>query len=644
MKKLLLFTFCIINLTLIDAQKHEFLEPPKFNDADLSKKKSTLDENAPAEILYRSVHFMIDASTGNLHKNYFYRIKIYNKDKAEDWLNLEIPLYQGSGSEQELLNKMKAFTYNLENGAAVATKVDKSSKYKSKESKYVQMTKFAFPNVKDGSVIEYQYEVISPFLFRIPEILIEMDTPSLYTEYVLDNPLNISYNINYTGSLDPKYRIAEEKTLYGTQYRTYRFAYENLKGFKTEKFVKNDRNYRTKISAEVHSTNFKELKLYSSSWEQIMKRLYENEDFGGELKKSKLAKENMPAGISDLKEESQKADAIFKYVQKTFTWNNDRGIYTEDGIKKLLETKTGNGAEINLFLVMMLREAGIKADPLLISTVSNGVINIASPNVSNMNFVIAAVDTKEGYHLYDATSKQSSVDQLPPQDWNQFGILLSKEKVKQLQMTNAKPSFTYLTANAKINGDGSISGTYSDKDTGGYAMFAKENYDDNAEKYKKQYKENFAIDFTGIDSKVLENGDFESTMNFSSDNLIDKIGKKMIINPMLFLNKNSNEFDQTEERKYTIDFISPYVRTKKIVLEIPEGYAIEEMPKNKKIVTDDKEIEYSYVAEQKGNKIEIVSTTKVASADYPKDYYPAFKQIWGVASKQENQVISLIKK
>jgi hypothetical protein len=48
-------------------------------------------------------------------------------------------------------------------------------------------------------------------------------------------------------------------------------------------------------------------------------------------------------------------------------------------------------------------------------------------------------------------------------------------------------------------------------------------------------------------------------------------------------------------------------------LEIPEGYVIEEMPKNKKIVTEDKEIEYSYIAEQKGNKMEIISTTKVKS-------------------------------
>lgn len=642
MQKIILIVFSFITFTFVKSQKHEFLNPPKFNDADLSKQKSALDENAPAEILYKSVHFNIDYSRITLQKTIFYRVKIYDKDKAEDWLNLEVPLYQ-SGSDQETLSKMKAYTYNLENGNVVTTKVDKSSKYKSKENKYVSITKFAFPNVKNGSVLEYQYEVTSPFLFAIPEILIESDTPSMYTEYVLDTPSNIAYNVNYTGSLNPKHRHVEEKMMYGINYRTYRFGYENLKGFKTEKFIKNDRNYRTKISAELNSTNFKELKLYSSSWDQIKKRLYENEDFGGELKKTRLAKDNMPAGISNLNE-NEKAEAIFKYVQKTFTWNKYSGVKTEDGIKKMLETKTGNAAEINLFLVMLFREAGINADPVAISTVGNGVINLTSPNVSNFNFVLAAVKINDQYHLYDATTKQSSMDMLPPRDWNQFGILLSKDKVQQLTMVNSKPSFNYLTAVAKINENGSVSGTYSDKDTGSYAMFAKENYDDNMEKYKKQYKDNYAIDFTNIESKVLENGDFESTMNFSSDNLIDRVGKKIIINPMLFLNKNSNEFDQAETRRFPIDFISAYTKTKKITFEIPEGYVIEEMPKSKKIVTDDKEIEYSYVAEHKGNKLEVTSTIKVLSPDYPKEYYPAFKQIWGTASKSENQVISLIKK
>ncbi|SDI22138.1 DUF3857 domain-containing protein [Chryseobacterium jejuense] len=643
MKKIILLLVCSANVMMIKAQKHEFLDPPKFSDADLSKPKSLIDENAPAEILYRSVHFMVDAGSGEFSKKYFYRIKIYDKDKAEDWLNLEIPLYESGGS-RETLGKFKAFTYNLENGKTVPLKVEKSSQYKSQESKYVNVNKFAFPNVKNGSVLEYQYEILSPFIYMIPEILIETNIPSLYTEYVFDAPISVSYNINYTGALAPKYRMVDEKSFASGQYKVYRFGYENVKGFKTEKFVRNDRNFRTKISGELHSTYFRELKLYSSSWDQISKSLYESEGFGDELKKTRLAKDNMPAGVMTMKSDLEKANAIFSYVQKTFTWNKRRGIYTDDGIKKMLETKTGNSAEINLFLVMLLREAGLKADPMVISTVDNGLINLASPNVSNMNNVLATVDISGNYHTYDATSKQSSMDELPLRDWNQFGILLTKTKAVQIQLQNMKKSSTFLTVDAKLNDDGSISGSYSDKDTGTFAMYVKDSYDENPEKYKKQYKENYSIDFTGIDSKVLDNGAFESTMKFSSSNLIDRVGKKLIINPMLFLSKTSNEFDQTEARKYPIDFGAPTTKIKKVTLEIPEGYTIEELPKNKKIVTDDKQIEYSYMFEQKGNKLEITSTTKVASADYPKEYYPVFKQIWGVASKHENQVISLIKK
>ncbi|BAP30766.1 uncharacterized protein CHSO_1729 [Chryseobacterium sp. StRB126] len=643
MKKIILLLVCSANVMMIKAQKHEFLNPPKFSDADLSKPKSLLDENAPAEILYKSVHYKVDGATGYLNKKYFYRVKVYDKDKAEDWLNLEVPLYQ-SGADKETLGKFKAFTYNLEGGNVVPTKVEKSSQYKSKESKYVNVTKFAFSNVKNGSVLEYQYEVTSPFLYIIPEFLIETDTPSLYTEYVLDSPLNISYNINYTGVLAPKHRMIEERNIYGSQYKTYRFGYENIEGFKTEKFVRNDRNYRTKISAELNSTNFRELKLYSSSWNQIGKRLYENEDFGEELNKTRLVRDNMPAGILEMETDLEKANAIFSYVQKTFTWNKDKGIYTDGGIRKMLDTKTGNAAEINLFLVMLLREAGIKADPLLISTVENGMINLTSPNVSNMNFILASISLGGVYHIYDATSKQSAMDELPLRDWNQYGILLAKNKAEQIQMKNIKPSSTLLTVDAKINDDGSISGSYTDRDTGTFAMYVKDSYDENPEKYKKQYKENYSIDFTGIDSKVLDNGAFESTMKFSSSNLIDRVGKKIIINPMLFLSKTSNEFDQTESRKYPIDFGAPTTKVKKVTLEIPEGYTIEELPKNKRIVTDDKQIEYSYMIEQKGNKLEVTSTTKISSADYPKEYYPAFKQIWGVASKHENQVISLVKK
>ncbi len=639
-----IFSILCINSTLF-AQNQQFLKMPKFNKDDLKKEKSEIDPNASAELLYRSIHYQIDNRTGNLIKEYTYRVKIYEKDKSEDWHNLEVSLYDNNSGDREFLMNMKALVYNLEGDNVIETKVDKSSKFKSKENKYSTINKYAFPNIKNGSIIEYHYEVSSPFSYEIPLIYIELDIPSVYTEYVFDTPVQMAYSVDFTGSLTPKYRIVKEDIIYGSQHKTYRFGYDNLKGFKTEKYVNNNDNYRTKIRAELHSTYFGDnLKMYTSTWEDIRKKLWDHDDFGSQYKKDRLVKELLPVGILDEKDDLSKANKILDYVKTNFTWNYNNGIYAENGIKDVIKNKTGNDADLNLMLTAMFRSANITAYPILISTVRNGNLNLAFPNIGNFNYVVVGAEINKRFYLFDATSKQSQANLLPSRVWNNSGLLVKDDKAEVITMFNAKMSYgTHLTK-AKINDDGTISGTYEDKDAGLLALNAKENYDENPDKYKKQYKESYAIDFSDINSAVLSNGDFESKMKFSSNNLIDNVGKKKIFNPLLFLNQSSNDFNDTEERKYMINFVSPYTRTKKVEIEIPEGYTVADLPKSKKITTDDKEISYSYVVENKDNKITVTSEVKIASADYPKEYYPAFKQIWKVISDSESQVMSLIKK
>lgn len=641
MKKILLLVL-LSTVNFLIAQKQEFLKIPSFNEADLSKTQSSIDPEAPAEYLHRSAHIYLNHNTGFLEMKFFGRLKIYDKDKAENWLNIEVPLWDING-KRETLDKMKAVTYNLENGKAVTTKVDRSSKYKSKENDKVNVEKFAFPNVKNGSIIEYDYTIGSPYFSLVPPILIEQSIPSQYTEYVLEYPLNVSYNLNYTGELTPKYSMNKDMPLYGSEYRTIRMGFENIKGFKSEKFTKNDNNFKTKISAELNSTNFGGLKKYALTWNDIKERLMKEDEFGGELKKTKLVRELLPASLKNTESKLEKANIIFDYVKSTYTWNGILSIWTKDGIKKLLETKVGNSSEINLLLVMMFREAGLEADPMVISTVQNGVLNHTSPNINQLNNVIAVTYFDNMKLLYDATSKQSSVNNLPPRDWNEFGVLLAN-KPDVLQLVNVNESINNLTINAKLTDNGSISGTYSDRDTGAYAMYAKSAYDENPDKYKKQYKDDYSLDFTNINSKVNADDSFESTMSFNTENGVDKIGKKMIFNPLFFMYKNNNEFDQKTERRFPISFLSPYTKEKKVTIEIPEGYVVSELPKSKKIVTEDREIQYSYVAEQKQNKVTITSLVKVGSSTYPKEYYPAFKQIWDNILKSENQLISIEKK
>lgn len=645
MKQVITLTLLLFINSLFFAQKQQFLKMPKFDKEDLKKEKSAIDPKAPAELLYRSIHFRIDNSNGSLIKTYAYRVKIYDKDKTEDWHNLEVSLYDNNSGDREILNNMKALVYNLEGDNVVETKVDKSSKFKSKENKYYTVNKFAFPNIKNGSIIEYQYEITSPFAYEVPLTYIELDIPSVYTEYVLDTPIQISYSVDFTGSQFPKYKIIKEDILYGSNHKTYRFGYDNLSGFKTEKYVKNNDNYRTKIRAEVHSTYFgNDLKMYTSTWEDIRKKLWDHEDFGSQYKKDRLVKDIIPANINEEKDELAKANKILDLVKTNYTWNGNNGIYAENGIRDLIKLKIGNDADINLTLLSMFRSANITSYPILISTVRNGLVNLTFPNVGNFNYVIVGAEINKRFYLFDATSKQSQANLLPSRVWNDNGLLVKDDKAEVITLLNAKMSYANQSLKAKFNEDGTIGGRYIDRDAGLLALNAKESYDENPDKYKKQYKDVFSLDFSDITSTVLNNGDFESKMSFTSNNLIDNVGKKKIFNPLLFLNQSGNDFNETEERKYMINFVSPYTRIKKVEIEIPEGYTIVDLPKSKKITTDDKEISYSYIVENKDNKIMVTSEVKIASADYPKEYYPAFKQIWKVISDSESQVMSLIKK
>jgi hypothetical protein len=85
---------------------------------------------------------------------YHVRIKILNK-KGLDYANIKIR-YPTSNKLIDVIN-IRAQTYNLDaTGNIVETKVEKSAIYDKKINKRYAEKIFAFPDVKEGSVIEYE--------------------------------------------------------------------------------------------------------------------------------------------------------------------------------------------------------------------------------------------------------------------------------------------------------------------------------------------------------------------------------------------------------------------------------------------------------------------------------------------------------
>lgn len=619
------------------SQNHAFLSYPKFEESDLKKSNSLIEKNAPAEILYNSISYKISENL-KIEKRYFSKIKIYDKKNSEEWLNIEIPI-----TKEEDLSDFEVNIYNYSNNKVEKTTINKKDQLKENLVKGLKIYKLAIPNVLDGSVIEYHYKLETNNGTNLTYYL-QYNIPVVYEEYNLEYPDSVTYLFNNTGIyIKPVHEVSVMEDHLGVAYKVFRYGYKDMKSTQSELFLKDSGRYRAKIKPELKKYSTKYFTYDSAeNWDKVANRLYNNDNFGGFLKGN--SKDIIPENIKTFYDPLERANKIFEFVKTNYRWNKEYGFIASQNLRQVVKTKSGNAADINLLLIALFRNAGLNADPLLISTVDNGILNILSPNLNDINLVLASVKINEQTYFYDATSFNSKVNILPERDWNDFGVLLERDKGTHLSFSNTNISKKDLIIKANIDTEHSeINGTFSKKESGLYAIKSYDEYDINKDKYNQSFKTELGMSLRDVESKLYDNGDFESQMKFTSNNLMDVVGNKIILNPLLFLNTGNETFDQKEERKNQIDFISAFTREKRVEINIPDGYKVSDIPKPRKITTDDKEISYMYNMEVLNNKLVVTSKVDILSQNYPKEYYPFFKQVWKIISESESQVISLIK-
>ena len=128
----------------------------------------------------------------------------------------------------------------------------------------------------------------------------------------------------------------------------------------------------------------------------------------------------------------QKMKTIYKYVQDNMAWNEYLGIWAFDGVKSAWKDKKGTVGEINLILVNLLRDADLKAHPILVSTHDNGVVNTSdagtlyAPGYYQFNKVMAYVEVNDKVYVLDATQKQTPAHLLPPDVLATEGLVIEK--------------------------------------------------------------------------------------------------------------------------------------------------------------------------------------------------------------------------
>ena len=643
-KKISIIAF-MISIQFNFSQEIEF---GKVSKEELLEESYVQDPSADAVVLYKYQNTYLLSTNGNVEllTDIHERVKIYNKE-GFDYATHEVDLFK-SGSDKEIVTKIKAYTYNIENGKIVETTLDKDQIFKNEVSYNYDQTKFTMPNVKEGSVIEYKYTIRSPFFFSIDEFRFQYDIPIKKIEAEIRTPEGYRFNKTNKGYVGffPKVETKRDNRI-GMNVVSTKYFLNNVPALKDESYVDNINNYRAGVMFELVSVEFPGYyKSYSRSWGDVAKTIGNSDDYKNKLDKTNSFKDELEELLSGKTDEVEKMELIFKYVKDNIKWNGIDGKGFYYGIKKALKEKKGNAGDINLTLVAMLRDAGVKANPVVISTKDN--IIPFFPTVDRLNYVIAYAEIGDKKYFMDATDEFSDINLLPVKDYNWKGIYIDNNNMiwKEIDIQSPEPAISQYSITANLNEEGEVKGHLIARHTnhGAYKF---------REAYKKADEENFIINleekYNNIEISNYEvknadtyNGYVSESFDYYQETGADIIDNKIYIHPMSFLRLEENPF-KLDERKFPIDFGHPFSQKAMVTIEIPDGYTLESQPDPIYVKIPDDLGEFKFMPKVVGNKIQLLVNFEINNAQIYTDHYLFLKEFFNQMIIKENEQIVLTK-
>lgn len=641
----------VLGTSKVNAQNYEL---GTVTIAELQEKSNAKDTAAPAAILFKKgrTFFTYTQGKGIVANNvYEFRIKIYRKEGLK-WANHEVSYYVGyENLSDDTVNFSNAATYNLENGQIVKTKLNSEGRFKSKINKYWNQATITLPNVKVGSVIEFKYVLKSENIVKLPDFDFQYNIPVNYFEYKTEIPEFFIYKSLLVGTskIETNAEIVLSSQVFASGYKQINSFYtsKDIPALTEEGFVDNINNYKGAIQNELERERYpdKPVVNYTNTWEGVATSIYKNKDFGEELKQKDYF-------AADLKEILQKTDSkkerlslIFQFVQSRMNWTGKKGYLVDKGVKKAFEEKSGNVAEINFILISMLKTAGIEANPVLVSTVENGVP--VFPNRTVFNYVIGAAEIEGQKILVDASNKFTTPNILPLNVLNWKGRLIkedgSSQEIDLIPKITSKENYTIT---ASINPDlGEIDGRLRSKKTDYEALrFREINANNNENSYLEKLENDLGkieIEDYKIENKI---GDLskpvQEEFNFKASNSYDIIGGKIFLRPVLFFTDVTNPFKQ-EKRQMPIYFGYPGQETYNVFLDIPNGFVVESLPKPIRIVTENRDASYTMNMTSEENKVHIQVVKEINKYIFATDDYDMLKDFFQNIIVSQNEKIVL---
>ncbi|WP_456437622.1 DUF3857 domain-containing protein [Psychroserpens sp.] len=621
---------------------------------DLEQNTYSKDTTARALVIYEKGNSFVDKNSFKLNTEITQKLKIFNRtgfDKATE----EIYLYKSDNGSKEKVKNIKATVYNIEDGDVKTVKLSTENIIEEVYNERYDIVKFTFPNIKEGSVINYSYVIESPFMFNYKTWRFQDDIPKLYSEYNASIPGNWEYHIKLVG--EQKLVINDVKSVINcldggngayASCSNYRYAMKDVPAFIVEDYMTTTQNYLSRIEYELKTfRSFDGTKEhYTKSWKNTDNEIKKGTDFGNQLKKLNITRDLLDQSITEEQNTLEKSQLIYNYVQENYAWNESFRLFEDVSLKTLLKEKSGNASEINILLHNLLKDNDINVKPLLISTRNNGFITKLFPNISEFNYMIVSAEIEGKTYLLDATDDFLSFGQIPFRCLNSYGRLIDlKNESTWYDINVDKTSIINYRGELDIDSEGNIAGHFNLKANGYHALSRKKRYLNNNEGFIENLSNTYnSIDFKAFSISTLSKTDPEFNAKINIEKKSDIIGDIIYLNPFLFSFFTENPF-KLQERSYPVDFGYKDSYSYMLKLNIDSSYTIKEVPKelNLALPNNSGSVTSNYMVND--NTIIVIFKLTFNESIYNASYYVYLKKLMDSAINiQKNSIIVLEKK
>ena len=654
------FRILLILLTLILPLEAMALDVNKKfgkpTDEEMSMTVYAPDPDAEAVKLYSDTDVQFDFMVDDFWVVYRVkeRVKVLKPEGASA-ADVTIVFYDPQGSSNgDRISGVKGSAYNLEDGKVVRSKLTGDLKSKERVDKYYSQVKFSIPNVKVGTVIEYEFQRQSPYIYTISDWDAQCAMPVFFTEYTITIPEWFNFNTamhgraTITGSRkDDTFKAVLPGGLLTCAATAHHFEGKELPAVKDDDYIWCVDDFMTKVEHDLRSINISGsyYKNFQSTWEDVDKMMMGDEDFGKYFNMDNpLAKEQADLKLDGLtvKEKTEKLrDLLLAY----YTWNQNYGLYSISP-KKLQKEGTANSCTLNFALMSMLRDAGITACPVVLSRRTKGRLPYAHASVAALNtMVLAVADAADSTVFYvDAAAKGYPVGTLTANELVDRGRMLNKAgHASWVDLRNCCDGKVITSAKATITPDGMLQGSYNAVYRGVAAGHYRDIYRDVTDSVA--YVEHFAtsnnVEIDSFELKGIDSNSDEVKEDLTFSRSLNTDDEHIYLNPFLFIDA-TNPF-KAETRDLPVEFMYNTMSRHTIQLTLPEGYVVEELPSSFTLVMPNEDMNARMRVRQSGNTLVINYNFSRKTLLYDTDNYSYLRDFWATAELKLGEMIVLKK-